>query len=84
MHKQRYWKKELTLSMVAETKRNHNWFIIERAFWKRKTIHQSNIQESSQQSAFDDVVEVFWLRKRFVFTEARGSSHFVVKRWMVK
>lgn len=52
-------KKNWRSAWLLLEKRNHNWFIIERAFWKRKTILRSNIQELSQQSAFDDVVEVF-------------------------
>ena len=48
-------------------KRNRNWFVIERVFWKSKAkqiVHSKHhLQDPNQQPVInDDVAEVFWLR----------------------
>ena len=48
------------------TKRKHNWFIIERAFWKQRQNIQS-VNLLKQSDIIDEVTEEPWLRMKCIF-----------------
>ena len=72
-------KKNWRSAWLLMEKRNCNWFVIERVFWKSKAkeiVHSKyRLQDSNQQPAIDDdVVEVFWLRNDLYFLKQEGEQ----------
>ena len=72
-------KKNWCSAWLLMEKRNRNWFVIERVFWKRKTkqiVHSKHhLQDSNQQPAInDDVVGVFWLHNDLYFLKQEDEQ----------
>jgi len=58
-------------------KRNHNWFLIERAFWKqRQTIHKVNLL---QQSDIDEIIEEPWLQNEMYILKKEDQQLLLTK-----
>ena len=72
-------KKNWRSAWLLMEKRNRNWFVIERIFWKSKAkqivYSKHHLQDSNQQPAInDDVVEVFWLRNDLYFLKQEDEE----------
>ena len=59
-------------------KRKHNWFIIERAFWKqRQNIQSVNLLQQSD--IIDEVTEEPWLRNE-MYTLKKEDQHLLLSK----